>query len=231
MKLDLNCDLGEGEPASRTAALLRRVTSANIACGGHAGDARSIATTVRLARERGVHIGAHPGLAGNFGRATRPVTPAELRALLLEQVPRIPGPLHHVKLHGALYHATEADPSLAAALVTTMQIYFPGVILFSRCGGPVAALARREGVPVWEEAFSDRSYLPDGTLVPRDKPGALVTTPAEIKKRLRQLLATGTLPAIDGSSVPLQPQTLCLHCDTPDALKLATAARESLTGG
>ncbi len=236
MRLDLNCDLGEGEPPARTRALLRLATSANVACGGHAGDADTMERCVRWAGESGVHLGAHPGIPGAFGRGEIRIGPDDLGLLLLAQVGALHRlatlqrvRLHHVKLHGSLYHAVEHDAALGRAYVGAMARWFPGTVIYALAGGRVAALGRRHGVTVWEEAFLDRAYRADGTLVPRGEAGALLTTPAELRARLDSLRREGGWPAQDGTPLRLAPRTLCVHGDSPGALLFLRAARAELT--
>lgn len=232
--MDLNCDLGEGEPATRTRALMRWITSASIACGGHAGDAGSMEFCVRTAADCGVHIGAHPGTAAGFGRAITPVTAPELEQLLrhqigtLEAVARAAGQaVVHVKLHGALYHQVEGDEALACRHVETLHRWFPRLRILARAGGRLASLARRTGVPVWEEAFLDRGYQEDGTLVPRGEPGALISGDPVLRERIREVRAGRGLPTRSGARLSITPRTWCVHADSPDALRIARlAARE-----
>ncbi|MFM1769274.1 MAG: hypothetical protein RJA22_1803 [Verrucomicrobiota bacterium] len=229
---DFNCDLGEWESPSRTRALLRRITSANIACGGHAGDARTMLRCVRWAREWGVRVGAHPGLPDRAGRGRSaiPLSPAALEQLLREQVGALAAiahgegmRLHHIKLHGALYHATEQDARLAQRYLSVVARLWPGVVIYARAGGRVAALAPRGRV--WNEAFLDRRYRDDGTLVARDEPGAVLPTLQAMREQARTLMATGEVVTASGTRIRLRPKTLCLHSDTPQALQLAAALR------
>ncbi|MBI3877968.1 MAG: LamB/YcsF family protein [Verrucomicrobia bacterium] len=230
MKLDLNCDLGEGEPLVRTRALMRCITSANVACGGHAGDTRTMTACVHLAKKNDVKLGAHPGAwsRGDFGRGEVRLTPDEFELLLLlqvgalERVARTHGVrLHHIKLHGALYHACERDARLRRHYVQTVKRWWPGVKIYALAGGSVIRAAQRAGVEVWEEAFADRAYRADGKLVPRNEPDAVLTNPSEILARVLALLnriQTGNTN--DGHKLP-HAQTLCIHSDTPCALKVA----------
>ena len=233
MKLDLNCDLGEGEPLRRTEALLRRVTSCNIACGVHAGSDGTMRDSVRLAKRHGVRVGAHPGVPGAFGRGAVTWTAAEFSRHLvaqvqhLERVAKLEGVrLHHVKLHGALYHRSEQDPEFARVLLRTMAQVFPGRILYAAAGGRVAAGAVARRIPVWEEGFLDRGYVSDGTLIPRGTDGALVTDPTALRLRLEALRSSGGIP-LPGGGV-LRVRTLCLHGDHPDSLRTATRAARRL---
>jgi UPF0271 protein len=234
MVIDLNCDLGEGEPLSRTRALMRQVTSANIACGGHAGDAASMTTCVALALAEGVRIGAHPGLPSrsDFGRGWSRVTAAGLERILSRQLGALArvamaqgGRLHHVKLHGALYHSAETDAGLSLTFVEQMRQRWPSLKIYARAGGRVAAIARARGVEVWEEVFLDRAYREDGTLVPRGEPGAVLHGGVAAAARLRCLLRSGELRAQSGHPLRVHANTLCVHSDTRGALTVARLAR------
>lgn len=235
MQLDLNCDLGEGEPFARTRALMRYATSVNVACGVHAGDAATMERCVRLARALGVRVGAHPGVAGAFGRGEVKLTKGELQTLLLRQVGALHRltevhkvRLHHVKLHGSLYHAVERDAALGRCYVETLRGWFAGLPIYALAGGRIAAIGQQLGVAVWEEAFADRGYRADGSLVPRDEPGALLSRPVEIARRVEELKAGRGILAVDGSRLPLRPRTVCVHGDTPGAIRLLAAAARAL---
>ncbi|MCI0539369.1 MAG: LamB/YcsF family protein [Verrucomicrobiales bacterium] len=239
MKLDLNCDLGEGEPPRRTRALMRWITSANVACGGHAGDSASMARCVRLCKESDVCLGAHPGAwnRADFGRGETRIEPGDLELLLLHQISALNGiaqeqgvPLHHIKLHGALYHAAEADERLARLYIDTLARFWPKARIFARAGGRVARLARQAGLVAWEEAFADRGYRDDGTLVSRTESGAIVTDVKAIVRRVKDLASGRGLLSVSGRKLMLRPQTLCLHSDTPSALVIARAVRNTLHG-
>ena len=230
MKLDLNCDLGEGEALARTRALMRSITSANVACGGHAGDAKSMAACARLAKRYGVRLGAHPGPwdRKSMGRGQIAITPDEFEMLLLHQVgalevvARAHGlHLHHVKLHGALYHASETNEALAHRYLASVACWWPRAKIFARAGGQVARLARRRGLNIWEEAFVDRAYQDDGSLVPRTERAALLTGLPSVIKRVQMILHRGEVLTVTGGSVRLRPQTVCVHSDTPGAVALA----------
>jgi UPF0271 protein len=239
VKLDLNCDLGEGESLARTRALMRWITSANVACGGHAGDVKSMQTCVRLAKQHCVRLGAHPGpwSRGDFGRQRIRLTPDELEMLLLQQVGALERisrahavRLHHIKLHGALYHASETSADLGRRYIETVVRWWPAAVIYARAGGGVVRLARRAGLRVWEEAFADRGYRNDGTLVPRGEPGALLTEVRAVAERVRLLIKGGKVQTVTGKRLPLRAQTICLHSDTPQAVGLAQAVAKLLTG-
>ncbi len=235
---DINCDLGEGEPLARTRALLRVVTSANIACGGHAGDVRAMRTCLRLCREFGVRAGAHPGFAGreNFGRRELPLGPRELETLLLQQLGAFVLAAaaekiqpHHVKLHGALYHVVERSPALARTYAQLVGEYFPGWRIYAAPEGRVAAGARKAGVEVWREVFADRAYLADGRLAPRGSPGAVISSPAEIRSRMAGLKKDGILTAQGGAAIRVEAETVCVHGDSPNSLQIAKIVSAALS--
>ncbi len=237
MKLDLNCDLGEGEPSPLTRQLMRCVTSANVACGGHAGDLDTMAACVGLAKQFDVRLGAHPGpwSRGDFGRGPLKLAPGELELLLIHQVGALERlarkervRLHHIKLHGALYHASESDERLTRAYLTAVRAWWPRCIVFARAGGTVARMARICGVRLWEEAYLDRGYREDGTLAPRGEPGAILDEERLVNQRLEKLIVNGVIETVSGRPLKLQPQTLCLHSDTPKAVQFARLARRAL---
>ncbi len=235
MKTDLNCDLGEGEPSARTRALGRWVTSVNIACGGHAGDAGSMERCTVIAQELGVRIGAHPGVPGEGGRGAVEITASGLRTLVLQQVGALHRltqlhriRLHHVKLHGSLYHAVERDPALARAYVGTIARWFGGTRIYAACGGRVAEAGALAGVAVWEEAFADRGYAEDGSLIPRGMPGAMLTGAPAVAARAKSIAEGRGVTTVAGTLLPLRPRTLCVHGDTQGSVGLARAVNRAL---
>lgn len=233
MKIDLNCDLGENEPFEQTEWLVPLITSANIACGGHAGSTGTMRACIRLALQYGVKIGAHPGLpqGPGFGRERAEISASALTTLVLQQVSALQtmagtlgAQLHHVKLHGALYHLMETNEPLRRAYLDLMQECWPTLLLYARAGGAFSSEAQKRGFFVWNEVFLDRQYLPSGELVPRHEPNALVTSKEELKERL-ELLRGNEIKAADGSLVKVQWQTLSLHADSPQAVEFAAIAR------
>ena len=230
--IDLNCDLGEGAP--HDAAVMPLVTSANIACGGHAGDEAMMAATVSLARRHGVAIGAHPGHADreHFGRRELPIAPVDAAALVVEQVARLAAvagePPRHLKLHGGLYHQVARDAALATAVADAIAARWPAMILVAPAGSLLVAVARAAGLRVAEEAFIDRAYAADGSLVPRSEPGAMIADPRAAADRAVRLVREHAVPAIDGSLIRLRADTLCIHGDGPDPAAFAGAIREAL---
>ena len=230
--IDLNCDLGEGAP--HDAAVMPLVTSANIACGGHAGDEATMAATVALARRHGVAIGAHPGHADreHCGRRSLAITPDAAAALVLEQVGRLAAvagePLRHVKLHGGLYHQVAHEEPLAKAVAAALAARWPDMILVAPAGSRLVAVGRRLGLVVAEEAFIDRAYAADGTLVPRSESGAIIADPRAAAERAVRLVQDGSVESVDGGVVRVHADTLCIHGDGPDPAGLARAVREAL---
>lgn len=229
-QIDLNADLGE--EAGHDDALLAIVTSANVACGAHAGGAEVAAATCVAAASHGVVVGAHPGHAdrAHFGRRPLPVTAAELERALQEQLAvlaAVSAP-RYLKLHGALYHQVADDPELAGATVAVAER--AGLALLGPPGSLLLGHALGRGVAVAAEGFVDRGYrLVDGRsqLVPRDERGALLDEESAVRQALR-LATDGLVRAPDGSDVPLAVQSLCVHGDTPDAVRIAGRVRGAL---
>lgn len=235
MHVDLNADLGEGAPDDDE--LLALVSSANIACGWHAGDARLMQATVASALARGVAIGAHPSYPDrdNFGRSEMQLTPEQVRADLIYQIGALQalahaagGRLHHVKPHGALYNQAARDPVLADAVAGAVRAVDPGLALYGLAGSELLRAAERAGLRGVAEVFADRGYRADGSLVPRSQPGALVEDTAEAVARTLRMVREGVVVAVTGETVPLRAQTICLHGDGPHALAFARALRTAL---
>jgi 5-oxoprolinase (ATP-hydrolysing) subunit A len=230
--IDLNCDLGEGAP--HDAAVMPLVTSANIACGGHAGDEATMAATVALARRHGVAIGAHPGHADreHCGRRSLAITPDAAAAVVLEQVGRLAAvagePPRHVKLHGGLYHQVAHEEPLAKAVAAALAARWPDMILVAPARSLLVAVGRRLGLVVAEEAFIDRAYAADGTLVPRSESGAIIADPRAAAERAVRLVQDESVESVDGGVVRVHADTLCIHGDGPDPAGLARAVREAL---
>jgi UPF0271 protein len=235
-QLDLNADVGEGD-AETDGALLQLITSANVACGLHAGDAHTMRATIALAQRHGVAVGAHPSYNDRqgFGRKAQQLTADEIRDLLLYQlgalkaIARVEGtPLHHVKPHGALYNQAESDGALAAAIIAAVRAFDPALRLVGRAGSAMARAATVVSHPFTPEAFADRRYGPDGSLLPRSEAGAVLTDPDDVARQVRSLVTDGEVVASDGSHVPVAFETLCLHGDTPGSSVLAARVRREL---
>jgi len=213
------------------------ITSANVACGGHAGNVQTMETCVRLARASGVNVGAHPGSLDRdgFGRSGSKITGAALKLLLVHQVGALERiahaegcRMHHIKLHGFLYHASDSDESLGKAYVASVARWWPEARIYARAGGTVFKMAQEAGLLVWEEAFLDRGYSNDGTLVLRTAPGALLLDLNGIRERLRTIVLDHRVRAVSGDVIPMHPQTVCIHGDAPRAIARAAAARKFL---
>jgi 5-oxoprolinase (ATP-hydrolysing) subunit A len=236
-QIDLNADVGEGDPKSDK-ALIPLVTSANVACGLHAGDPHTMRATVVLAVHQGVAVGAHPGYDDreNFGRRPMQLGEADIKDLLLNQlgaldaIARSEGAiLRHVKPHGALYNQAETDGALAAAIIAAVQAFDSKLRLVGRAGSAMADAAAAVGHPFTPEAFADRRYRADGSLLPRSQPGAVLTDPEEVARQVRSLVTHGEVLASDGSHLPIAFETLCLHGDTPGSAVLAVRIRQELS--
>jgi UPF0271 protein len=238
--MDLNADLGEGFgpwPMGDDDALLGVVTSANVACGFHAGDPSRMRAVCAVAAQRGVAVGAHVAyrdLAG-FGRRYIAYEPAELTADVLYQIAALDGiaraagtAVSYVKPHGALYHAAARDPVQAGAVLAAIRAYDPALAVLCLPGSVLLVEAEGAGLPGVPEAFLDRAYTPDGGLVPRGQPGAVLHDPAEVAARAVRLAADGEVVAVDGSVVKVAAGSLCVHGDTPAAVALAERVRADL---
>lgn len=236
LTIDLNCDLGEGGAAD--AALMPLITSANIACGGHAGDETTMRATLRLARLHGVGAGAHPGHADpvHFGRRELPVTPAAAAELVVGQTERLRClaaaegvVLAHVKLHGALYNQVSREPALAAAVVRALADAFPGLPLTALAGSVLEETARRFlGAPVRAEGFADRAYERGGHLRPRSLAGAMLPDANAAERQVLDIVRLGRVRTWDGGETPLRVDTLCLHGDGADPVGFARRLRSAL---
>lgn len=238
--VDLNADLGEGFGVWRIGdddAMLDIVTSANVACGFHAGDAATLARTCRAAAARGVRIGAQVGyrdLAG-FGRRFIDVEPDELTADVIYQIGALQAlaraagsTVKYVKPHGALYNAIVDHEEQAAAVAAAVHATDPDLAVLGLAGSAFLAAAQRLGLRTIAEAFADRAYTPDGRLVSRREPGAVLEDPDEISRRVASMVRDGTVTAIDGSPVTIQVESVCVHGDSPDAVRIAAAVRRRL---
>lgn len=239
-EIDLNADLGEGFgrwDLGDDEAMLGIVTSANVACGFHAGDPQILRRVCDQAAERGVSIGAQVGyrdLAG-FGRRPIDMEPAELvndviyQVAALEGFARVAGTrVRYVKPHGALYNTAAASAETAAAVVEAVRLYDASLPLMGLAGSELLAQASEAGLVGVPEAFADRAYTADGFLVSRRQPGAVLEDPAEIASRCVQLATEGTVRAVDGSSVAVDARSICVHGDTAGAVGIARAVRREL---
>jgi len=238
--IDLNSDLGEGFGLWRMgndAAILGVVTSANVACGGHAGDPGTMFETLRLARQRGVVAGAHPGFADRegFGRRLIPSTTAEIERLVATQVGALMGAaalagsaIRYVKPHGALGNLAADDRPVADAIVRASKAVAPELAILAISGTELEIAGREAGLAVYSEIFADRSYLPNGRLVPRQQAGAMIHDAEVAAERLIAFLKTGFMPTLTGAPVRLEAQSICVHGDSDGALAMARHVREKL---
>jgi len=240
MRIDLNSDLGESFgpwPMGQDAALMASITSANVACGFHAGDPGAMRETVALATAHGVAIGAHPGFPDlvGFGRREMKTTPQEVEDFVVYQVAALAGiaatqgmPLQHVKAHGALYNMACRDRALADAIARAVAMIDRRLILFGLPGSELLRAGEAAGLPVAAEVFADRAYERDGSLASRNKPGSVIHDTEAVVARAVRMVRDRDVVAVDGSVIPLEAQTICLHGDTPGAADLARAVRSGL---
>ena len=237
--IDINSDLGESPEALASGAdfeLMRYITSANVACGGHAGDESTMRQTVEAAKKLHVAVGAHPSYPDreNFGRLESPMAPAALESSVREQIAALAAVakqfgvrLVHVKPHGALYHATNKDREIALAVGRAVQAVDPQLIMVGQAGAPALEVWRGMGLRCATEAFADRAYEPDGTLRKRTLPNALLDTEHAAQQALGIAL-NHKVVASDGSGLPVIAQTICIHSDTPGAAGIARKVHEGL---
>jgi UPF0271 protein len=237
--IDLNCDVGESYGAWKMGddrAIMPVISSANIASGFHAGDPSTLRATVALAAEHGVAVGAHfslPDLLG-FGRREMKVSAQECYDLVLYQAGAVEAfaraagtRLHHVKAHGALYNMAASDDELADAIARAVKDLGGGVMLYALAGSAMIEAAARLGVRAVPEVFADRSYQPDGTLVPRSEPNALITDESVVVAQALMMVEHGAVCALSGADVTVDAGTICLHGDQPEAVRLARALRDT----
>lgn len=239
--IDLNCDLGESFGAytiGMDSAVIPYITSANVACGYHAGDPLVMQKTVAACKASGVHIGAHPGYPDlmGFGRRNITATPAEVKAYVQYQVGALSAfcaaagvPLCHVKPHGAMYNMAAKDEALARAICEGILEVNPALTLLALSGSAMVRAARELGLGVKSEVFADRGYQADGTLVPRGRPGAMITDEDEAIARVILMAKEGIVRSVDGMDVPLVADSVCVHGDGEKALAFVRRIRAALT--
>jgi UPF0271 protein len=235
--IDLNCDMGESFGAwkmGNDAALMDHVTSVNIACGFHAGDATTIRKTVETAIEKGVAIGAHPGYPDlqGFGRRNMSLSSDDIYDIVLYQVAAIKGiceasggTLHHVKPHGALYNQAAKSNELSSAIARAVRSIDPNLVFYGGSGSCLISEANKVGLKTASEVFADRTYQPDGSLTPRTSHGALVTDRSESVLQALQMVTSESVTAISGENLAIKADTLCIHGDGEHALEFAIALR------
>lgn len=238
--MDVNSDLGESEESLANGAdfeLMRYITSANVACGGHAGDERTMRETVRMAKELGVAVGAHPGYPdrANFGRIESPLSIAEIEATVRDQIAALAEVaaslgvrLVHCKPHGALYHAANKSAEVAAAIGRAVLESDEQLVMVGQAGSSTLTLWESMGLSCAAEAFADRAYEPDGILRKRTLPGALLDDPAKAAAQAVDIATRHTVVATDGSELKVEAETVCIHSDTPGSALIARAVNEAL---
>lgn len=235
--LDLNADLGEG--IGNDEAMLELVSSANIACGGHAGDHITMVMALRAAKAHGVTVGAHPGFADpeNFGRRRLVLPPEELDAMVRGQVRDLVDlaveegvPLKYVKLHGALANMAAEEPAIAAVSFAACEGLVRGLGILAIDNSAQVDVAETMGFPVVREAYADRAYLGNGLLMPRSEPGAVIHDAGFIAERAIRLAQTGEIVAADGTVIQIDAKSLCIHGDNPEAVAIARQVRTALEG-
>lgn len=245
MKMDINCDMGESFGAYKLGLdeeVIKYITSANIACGYHAGDPLVMERTISLAKDHGVSIGAHPSFPDlmGFGRRSIDATLPEIKGYVIYQIGALQAfakaqalRVEHVKAHGALYLMAVEDEKISEALVEAVASVDKDLIFVALAGAKgekMTRIGKKIGLRVAYEAFPDRAYTPEGTLVSRRQPGAVIKDPDVVAQRALMMAKEGKVVAIDGTEIPLQAQTLCVHGDTPGAVNLVKNIRETLTG-
>ena len=239
--IDLNCDLGESFGAytiGMDSAVIPYITSANVACGFHAGDPLVMRKTVAACKASGVHIGAHPGYPDlmGFGRRNIAATPAEVKAYIQYQIGALSAfcaaagvPLCHVKPHGAMYNMAAKDEAIARAICEGILEVSPKLTLLALSGSAMVRAAHALGLSVRSEVFADRGYQSDGTLVPRGRPGAMITDEDEAIARVIRMAEEGVVRSVDGIDVPLTADSVCVHGDGEKALAFVRRIRSALT--
>ncbi|NLI82183.1 MAG: LamB/YcsF family protein [Deltaproteobacteria bacterium] len=242
-QVDLNCDMGESfgiYKMGRDEDILPWITSANVACGFHAGDPMVMDRTVALAAANGVEVGAHPGFPDlmGFGRRTMECSPEEIRNYVIYQVGAAQGfcraygvKLQHVKVHGSLYNLSVRDESIFRVIAEAVAALEPSLLLVTLAGKHaewMIQVAGEIGIPIALEGFPDRAYAGDGTLISRRLPGAVIEDPEKVAQRAVQMVSQGSVTAVEGTVVPLSVDTLCIHGDNPRAVTLAESIRKAL---
>ncbi|MGW9686421.1 5-oxoprolinase subunit PxpA [Flagellimonas sp. 2504JD1-5] len=234
-QIDINCDVGEG--VGNEAELLPLINSCNIACGGHAGNFTSMRETIRMAKTHNVKIGAHPSYPDkvNFGRQVMSISNEDLKTSIQEQLANFDralefesAQLHHIKAHGALYNQVAKDVELAKLYLETIGSYRKSTYLYVPFGSEIAKLAMEKDFKIIYEAFADRNYNPDLSLVSRKLDGALLENPNQVLEHILSMITKGFVRTITGKSVPIQVDTLCVHGDTPSALQILTYLSQQL---
>ncbi len=242
-KIDLNCDLGESFGAWKMGCdedVIPLITSANIACGFHAGDPVVMAKTVKLAADARIGLGAHPGFPDlqGFGRRDMKVTPAEAKAYVQYQTGALAAfaseyglKLQHVKAHGNLYNMAGRDHDLAVAICRAIKAVSPDLIILALAGSEMISAAEEVGIRAASEVFADRAYEENGALVARSKPGSMITDEDEAAARVLRMVQEGKVTAITGKDIPIRADSVCVHGDNPKAVAFVQKLRTMLTEG
>jgi UPF0271 protein len=239
-KVDLNCDMGEGFGVYRFGfdeEAMPYVTSANLACGFHASDPMTMLRAIRLAKKHGVAVGAHPSFPDRvgFGRRLLGASPDEIRADVIYQIGALAAlcrsqgvGLTHVKAHGALYNLATRDVEVATAIAEAVKSTDRNLTMICLAGSRMTEAARKAGLRCREEVFADRGYTRQGTLVPRNLPGAIVHDVGAVVSRVLLMVREGRVLSVDGEEVPVSAETICVHADTPGAVEMIRAIRQTL---
>lgn len=242
MHIDINCDLGESfgnYTIGNDALLMPYISSANIACGFHAGDPMVIEKTVQLALQNNVKIGAHPGYPDlqGFGRRSMKMPAQEIKSMMVYQIAALKGiteslggKLHHVKPHGALYNDAVDNSDIAQAIVESVIQIDPSLKLVALAGSQIHDIAKKPNLATIREVFADRAYLPNGSLVPRSQAGAVIHDPEESKKRVLQMVTEGKVAANNKELIDIKAETICIHGDNPSAVEMAKSLYNFLIG-
>jgi len=240
LRMDINSDLGESEESLASGTdfeLMRHITSANVACGGHAGSEHTMRETVRIAKQLNVAVGAHPGYPDreNFGRIESPLSIAEIEATVRDQIAALDAvarplgvSLVHCKPHGALYHAANKNAEIAAAIGRAVLESEEQLVMVGQAGSATISLWQSMGLTCVAEAFADRAYEPDGILRKRTLPGALLENPAMAAEQAVGITTRHIAVATDGSELSVSAQTICIHSDTPGSVAIARAVKDAL---
>jgi UPF0271 protein len=240
VSIDINADLGEFEESLASGTdfeLMRYITSANIACGGHAGNQQTMRQTLSAARDLKVTVGAHPGYPdrANFGRVESPLSPIEIEASVGHQIAALVKiaesldmRLVHVKPHGALYHAANTKREVALAIGRAVKAINPQLVMVGQAGSPALDVWHSMGLRFAAEAFADRAYEPDGTLRKRTLPGALLDDPERAAQQAIDIVVRHKIIASDGSELTIEANTICIHSDTPDSVAIAREINQRL---
>jgi len=235
IRVDINCDLGEG--IGNDAAVMPYISSANIACGYHAGDAETMDQTLQMALKNKVGAGAHPGFKDkqNFGRIAQPLSAAEIEQLVSEQVTILqkraanaPCQLTHVKPHGALYNMAAADYTVALAIAKGVKAINPELLYFGLANSPMIQAAHDVGLRAVSEVFADRAYTNDGHLVSRQQQGAVIHDVEYCSKRVLEMVLHNRVESIEGKRIPIKADSICIHGDNPEAVDMAKAIHAAL---